>query len=537
MMAMGWRFAFLASFFHIFASHVSAQNFTALSYPSRPASDQLTPVASSWYGAGNYSFLSSEGFNSSTEAWRAFDNTTSTFWLSSTSYPDGVYTGSRSTAGYSGEWLQMTLPVNIALTSISIRCLISSTTLCPSSIVILGSTDSFSGSWTIVTEANQVSAWNNTTPVSISVNTNAIFNAYRLVFTSGTSTAGRSQIGITEVVLFGLDGTFTLYRYRFYFLGPSISARRNPIREFPPPTGMPSGYLWFKDFSRNYTSYTGLMYPRYTVQVRNTSMAYGYGNYTTWADGIYTYNNGTAIGATEWAPSGAFDKLIYSNTPQQFFQSQWQYTLSTDKTTPRGVYLQMPVPIYLTNYTIDSRYDAVDNPTSWGVYGSTDGANWFLLDSRTGLTTGWTPGRSRSFNVSTTPKLFSYFLINSTNMNSLGELRYFGQMETDSFPILNRYPPTRLLRVLSYVNGMSYGNGIYRIKSSTTDGMSIHKAFDNSIGYSFWGSNGGNSDYSRFYLTARFQRLCAEHRSKWSDSNANRKWNVDQRRVASNYAP
>ena len=161
----------------------------------------------------------------------------------------------------------------------------------------------------------------------------------------------------------------------------------------------------------------------------------------------------------------------------------------------------MPVPIYLNYYIYEMRGDCcvTEAPTSWSVYGSIDGLNWTHIDSRAGVT-GWLQGRSKVFNVTSPPRLFDYFMINSTNLGSVAELRYFGQLENDTWPVLNRYPPTRILYANSLVSKMPYGNGYYKVRASSEEGSSIVRAFD-ACSSSYWHSASSGKFFYSFRLS------------------------------------
>ena len=275
------------------------------------------------------------------------------------------------------------------------------------------------------------------------------------------------------------------------------------MREFPPNTGiLPGSFSWTKDFNDRYLASNRLIYPKYKVTTRNSTISYGSGEYLAWADGVQGFNNGTAFGGSELPPSGAFDKMSI-NPNQGANGAGWAFSSMTDKTTPRALFLKMPVPIYLNYYIYEMRGDCcvTEAPTSWSVYGSIDGRTWTHIDSRVGVT-GWIQGRSQVFNVTSPPRLFGYFMINSTNLGSVAELRYLGQLENDTWPVLNKYPPTRILYENSLVSKMPYGNGYYKVRASSDEGLSIVRAFD-ACSSSYWHS----ASFGKFFYSFRLSKI------------------------------
>ena len=68
--------------------------------------------------SGSSTYTASSKYDNSYTAPKAFDNNTGTMWLAQQNkYSNGSYTGSQSTEGYTGEWVQVDVGQNVLLTS------------------------------------------------------------------------------------------------------------------------------------------------------------------------------------------------------------------------------------------------------------------------------------------------------------------------------------------------------------------------------------------------------------------------------------
>ncbi len=84
-------------------------------------------------------------------------------------------------------------------------------------------------------------------------------------------------------------------------------------------------------------------------------------------------------------------------------------------------YLQLYIgstPKKLSSYTLYSASGAADwAPKDWTMQGSTNGTDWDVLDTRSGIT-GWTAGVAKNFVCSTYTTAYNYFRINITAVQS-----------------------------------------------------------------------------------------------------------------------
>ena len=247
---------------------------------------------------------------------------------------------------------------------------------------------------------------------------------------SGLNSSDLSTLkNITGPLLLTLDPNGTAYTRAF----------ANPIREFPP-LDVPSGFNWIKD---NTTFYPGLLgwWPNIRTDIVNLT-SYLPGRYIAWANNFLYLSNNTAYSGDEWPPSGAFDKRPASSSKGQGYHVH--YDLMSSTTTLKVLTLRIPRPILLRSYLLESRTDCCysQTPSSFSISGSNDGFEWTLLDRRSGVT-GWTSGSNFSFTANVTG-MYSMFKLSSMNLASLGELRFFGQLEVDIPALFTMYGNTTI---------------------------------------------------------------------------------------------
>ena len=160
---------------------------------------------------GTYTISAS---SSNDPAWQAFDNSISSYWLStaaggvySSSSPyayTGVYTTSTGTNTYGGEWIQLYSPVKMSLTSVVVNCGPFVPSYAPGTYVILGNNSSGNTGWTLL--ATQTGF---TSPQTTSIVGSANYNYVRIVFTN--SQAGNiNAFGYFALVNVILTGTYLM---------------------------------------------------------------------------------------------------------------------------------------------------------------------------------------------------------------------------------------------------------------------------------------------------------------------------------------
>jgi hypothetical protein len=187
-------------------------------YPPAALTGYLTNVQNTAYGSGFYIVsASSEGNPGSTVngvAFLAFDKTigsgTAGTWYSASAYngTTGVYTGSVSTVdivgnSYSGEWIQIQMPMSINLLSYSIGCQITLSTYTPKTFYLLGSVDG--NRWILVNQQSNIT-WSTGITIAFTTNTANAYNYFRLV----CNTVGAATIcQVSEWTLYGTQESIT----------------------------------------------------------------------------------------------------------------------------------------------------------------------------------------------------------------------------------------------------------------------------------------------------------------------------------------
>ena len=171
---------------------------------------------------------------------------------------------------------------------------------------------------------------------------------------------------------------------------------------------------------------------------------------------------------------------------------------------PRNIYIRLPTAIWLRSYTLEATSDGSGGIacTEWVLYGSTDGATWTAIDSRTAVNF-WPVGDSAGFTTNSTD-LYQFYRLSSSSFGAIGEWRLFGiSSASASEKGLNVYPPGPLVNFQqNTLSGYPDGNGDYRIDVSSAipsspnvfSGGTANGLFDKTVSY-FWRSAGPYTDW------------------------------------------
>ena len=73
------------------------------------------------------------------------------------------------------------------------------------------------------------------------------------------------------------------------------------------------------------------------------------------------------------------------------------------------IQLKLPSAITLTSYSHTSRPDGTGNLVDFKVFGSNNGTSWTLIDTQTGLTSGWVNSVQRVFSTSSNSTAYQYY--------------------------------------------------------------------------------------------------------------------------------
>jgi len=175
-------------------------------YPASAMTSNITTVTNTSYGAGIYYIIASNT-SGSTFAYYAFDNTSSTQWLSGATYTSTSSAFSTSVSGTtrSGEWLQIQLPTPIVLKYYSIQSSATvGTTQSPASFVIAGSTDNVN--WFLVDIRTGLTWANNGMLQTFTVSNNILaYTYFRLIGITLVTATASLALAIGEMKLYGFN--------------------------------------------------------------------------------------------------------------------------------------------------------------------------------------------------------------------------------------------------------------------------------------------------------------------------------------------
>lgn len=169
---------------------------SSYTYPPALLTSLSSTLTNTGYADGVYNLNQSSQLTSS---WYAFDRDSNTFWHTALTYnhSTGVYTGGVTTTlstgtTYNGEWIQLSCPNPIRLTSYSILPRSGfAITRSPRSFVLIGSNNE--SSWDLVDSQTGITNWAESTTQTFSVATPGNYSCYRLVTTIVGNNTGSNQ--------------------------------------------------------------------------------------------------------------------------------------------------------------------------------------------------------------------------------------------------------------------------------------------------------------------------------------------------------
>jgi hypothetical protein len=245
-------------------------------WPPAAMTSDATTLSGQNYGNGVYNTTVSSGYGGYT-GFYAFNNNTGDFWHSNLTYTDttGAYPGSASTivsgTTYSGEWLQIQIPIPIKMTYYSILPRQDGGVYiyrCPNIFCIAGSMDG--NTWTLIDSKSGIGSWG-LTAQSFVVNSTNYYSYYRIcvnVVGNTGQASGRNSCQIAEWDIYGIV-PFTNYQPTVFNAVQATSANQ--------PTLQSEDGLYHVNFNRTLSQY---------LQI-NTSLDFNtFQNYTTAQNGI-----------------------------------------------------------------------------------------------------------------------------------------------------------------------------------------------------------------------------------------------------------
>jgi hypothetical protein len=368
-------------------SSLTVTEFAIREYPPSALESAAHNITSGTYGNG-YFEVSKSSETSGQEAWKAFDQSSSTYWTNSTTgqYANASFTYSGSTAttvsgtSYAGEWLQIRLSRQITLTSYKLTPNSSLLDRAPASFIIAGSMDG--STWTLVDQRTSVGSLGSGTTFNAGSTTPYIF--YRIIVTKLYNTS--TYLSLASWQLYGIE-----------------------TREYP----------------------SGCM----TANTTNlTTQEYGNGTYIASASTYYdsvqepwrlydkvlsTWTNGTS--ATYLGSGGAYTGSVSTTVSGVARSGEWNQ-------------IEFPQAITVKSYRLVGHPNYLGRcPKAFVVAGSNDGSTWTLVDQRSNI--GPWANAGFTYTVST-PTAYKYYrlIVQQTYVASeattLTEFQIFGDAPT-----------------------------------------------------------------------------------------------------------
>ena len=283
-------------------------------YPIAALTADTTIINGNNIGCGTYTVTYSSSFDANFAGWKAFTNSMSDTYIT-TSTPSfvydasGNYTASASTTisgtAYSGEWLQIQLPNSIALNLYTLFCRTAQPTHSPKTWYVAGSNDG--STWSLLDSETNITSWTSGVGQTFSVSYAGKYSYFRFVFNKANS-------------VYAAVGELFLYDY------PNMqnSISLNNVT----PTGLINGLTWKYypyNFSENPASFASYNYTN-IGKTLNTL------NINTATNGMANVDVGTSF-SVEWV--GYFRASVTGTYTFYTESDDWSY-LWIDSTALSG---------------------------------------------------------------------------------------------------------------------------------------------------------------------------------------------------------
>jgi hypothetical protein len=429
-------------------------------YPAAAMTSNATYIANTVYGEGLYIASASTISSSIYEPYGAFNkagggSSSGTVWITANTTYNGVtgaYSGSLSTNGYAGEWLQIQLPSPVFMTSFRLTSRSHATRGDPKDFAVFASHDGqvwvrvhvISGE---VFTSNETKSYTVTTP-------SAPCKYFRLVINTITPYTSAAWASVGEWYIHGVANTTQ-----------QLTVRSDQVA------------------LDNVKVAIGNKYPTTALQVFETSSASGFEfppfamttDTTTRFDA--KYGNGTYVASastiqnSSYPASGAFAKVnaTLSNcwaSSNTYNSSTGVYTGSVFTTHSAGsnylgehLQIQVPEPMTLNNLQFSSRNSTTrGDPKSWAVFGSMDGATFTQLFATT-TEPSWAIATPRTYTISSVVP-YSYYRLAVNETYSVGTVGYVSVAD------LRLYGKTQ-----SKVNHLQVSNGVVQVSEYANLGV------------------------------------------------------------------
>lgn len=188
---------------------------TLQAYPPVALGSNVVNVQNATYGTGTYVVMSSTE-NPSNYGYMAFDQSASTFWASTQNYNTSSPFGPTSTTStlerggtvYTGDWLQITMPVSLVVSSFTVTARNDAGyPQAPGGFTLLGSPDGTS--WTVLSRQSGLS-WTTGQLVSFNTNNTVSYTVFRIVVEQVSSASASGYASIASLVLYGTEESINI---------------------------------------------------------------------------------------------------------------------------------------------------------------------------------------------------------------------------------------------------------------------------------------------------------------------------------------
>ena len=399
---------------------------TIVEYPPLALDNSNVIISNTSYGAGSY-IVTTDGDTAPNYAYLAFSKVLTDQWQSYGGFSNQSNYSKASTVirgvTYSGPWIAIQLPEAIYLDSYDLTPCIS--TVYPKDFYIFAKNNGDSD-WTLIdTQLNITTGWTvqqsrTFTPPTVSF----AYNNYMFLTTAIVSTGsyayrfsewrlyGRTPLGGVNVI--GSINSLMLYTSSNITSGGIINAGQ--IQENGVRIGNRINYI-NQFYDSTLYEYPPVAMPGNTMTFSNIS--YGNGTYTVSAESEsgtnYAWRAFTKSSNDSWITVSQFSSgSNYTGTP-----------IVLNGTSYPGPWISLS---FVDTFCLES-YEITPvgtiYPKTFYVFGKTDSdTNWTLLDTQTGITTGWANTTPRVFTLSNNTTMMNAYMLVVTEIVGTGTTTY-----------------------------------------------------------------------------------------------------------------
>ena len=342
-------------------NNLQLENQSAVSFPPTTLNSTSGTWSASTLGHGTYTASSSTNA-SSKEAFRAFDNSSTTEWCPSTAPYTGannVYVGSVSTivsnTTYAGEWVQLYYDKGFSLTSLAISGISASNLRCPNSFILAASINN--SNWTLLSSQVGITDYITTPTKTFNIYNYTNYNYYRIIV---TKTIGDSNLRIQNISFKGTQNSTYA----------NIDTLNNIIYNTNEKQFLPAVYSSAIPATEAIITIQEIYncIPSLSIKQTLTINNQNYYIYSSTSSGINKelLFNPSNTNIVSWAAT-QYTNGVYSANANYIFDNTYKGD---------WIIIQFPFKIILTKFSFTQTTNTNRSPSKWKLYGSFDGVNW-----------------------------------------------------------------------------------------------------------------------------------------------------------------